>query len=246
MARRRPAHRPRIRALLRPPWRACSYFTPARHLYRDEGRVTIDPRAEFYFTDAITDEAVDYLANHFESRAEGPFFLYVAYTAPHWPMHAHEEDIARYRGVYEEGWHAIREERLERLVEMGIVSHDWQLPEMEPSKPWRSVQHRAWEQRRMEVYAAMVDRMDQGIGRIVDLIREQKALENTVVVFLSDNGGSQEEVQANTSYVVTVLPDAFLDLFEVTDDCLAFLYVLLGKLREHRASGLESILVGFS
>jgi arylsulfatase A-like enzyme len=190
---------------------ACSYFTPARRLYRDDGRATIDPQAEFYFTDAITDEALGYLSQHFKSEGERPFFLYVAYTAPHWPMHAHEDDIARYRGAYEKGWHAIRERRLQRLVEMGIISPDWQLPEMEPTSPWQSAQHKAWEQRRMEVYAAMVDRMDQGIGQIVDMIREQNALKNTIVVFLSDNGGSQEEIQADTSYVVTVLPDATRD-----------------------------------
>ncbi|MFZ5831425.1 MAG: arylsulfatase [Planctomycetota bacterium] len=193
------------------PGGACSYFTPAKALLRDEERVQIEPSRDFYFTDAITEEAVGYLNEHFASDPKRPFFLYVAYTAPHWPLQAPEEDIARYRGAYAAGWQATRQKRYERLIEMGVISPQWQLPKMDPPKDWQSVEHQAWEQRRMEVYAAMVDRMDQGIGRVVDAIRERGALENTVVFFLSDNGGSQEEVQADTGFMLGVMPQRARD-----------------------------------
>ena len=193
------------------PGGACSYFTPSKALRRNDQPFSIAPDQEFYFTDAITDQSVMYLAEHFASKADRPFFLYVAYTAPHWPLQAHAEDIAKYRGVYAEGWEAIREQRRNRLIKMGMISADWRLAEMDPPMDWQSSEHLAWQQRRMEVYAAMVDRMDQGIGRIVDAIRERAALDNTVVIFLSDNGGSQEEITADTSFVLSVMPDAARD-----------------------------------
>lgn len=189
---------------------ACSYFTPAKRLRRDGGRAEIDPEEEFYFTDAITEEALGFLEGHFHSSGERPFFLYVAYTAPHWPLHAPEEDIARYRGAYAEGWESVRRKRYRRLVEMGIISGDWKLPELEPPRSWPPG-HVAWEQRRMEVYAAMVDRMDQGIGRIIDKIRIRGVLDNTLFVFFSDNGGSQEEIQAHFGWVRGVMPEKTRD-----------------------------------
>jgi arylsulfatase len=193
------------------PGGACSYFTPAKVLQRDDARATFSADEEFYFTDVITDVAVENLTQHFESDSERPFFLYVAYTAPHWPMQAREEDIARYRGRYSDGWQAIRKQRLQRLLDMGIMSAKCELPEMEPPKDWHEHKHSAWEQRRMEVYAAMVDRMDQGIGRIVETVDHHGVLDNTVVFFLSDNGGSQEEVQSDTSFMVHVMPETARD-----------------------------------
>ena len=189
------------------PGGACSYFTPAAVLRRDDKNALVPAGEDFYFTDAITHESLAYLTEHFTSQGDQPFFLYVAYTAPHWPLQAHERDIAKYRGAYARGWHSIREERRERLVEMGIISADWQLPKLDPPKNWHSTEHLAWEQRRMEVYAAMVDRMDQGIGRILDTVLEHDALDNTLVIFLSDNGGSQEEIEADTGFVLSVMPD---------------------------------------
>ena len=193
------------------PGGACSYFTPAKVLQRNGERAQFAPEEEFYFTDAITDEAVTYLTQHFDSNQANPFFLYVAYTAPHWPMQAHEEDIARYKGRYDDGWHAIREQRYRRLIEMDMISANWQLPEMEPSLDWDSAEHHDWRECRMEVYAAMVDRMDQGIGRILQAMESHGAVDNTIVFFLSDNGGSQEEVQADTGYLLGVMPDATRD-----------------------------------
>jgi arylsulfatase len=123
-------------------------------------------------------------------------------------MQAHEDDIARYKGAYDVGGQAIRERRYQRQIQMGLISPDWNLPEMEPPADWQVAEHLAWHERRMEVYAAMVDRMDQGIGRIVKVMRDRNAFNNTIVFFLSDNGGSQEEVQADTGFMVSVMPDA--------------------------------------
>ena len=188
------------------PGGAHSFFTPTRVLQRDGQRATFDNEEAFYFTDAISDQAVAYLDGHFRNGGDRPFFLYVAYTAPHWPMQAHESDIARYAGRYASGWQFIRQKRYEKLLAMGMIATNWQLPEMEPSLDWNSIEHRAWHERRMEVYAAMVDRMDQGIGQILDTISEHGMMENTIVFFLSDNGGSQEEVQADTGFMVGVMP----------------------------------------
>ena len=197
------------------PGGACSYFTPPRRLTRDGQRIRIDPDDEFYFTDAISDAAVEYVEEHHDSDKDKPFFLYVAYTAPHWPLHALREDIAKYRGRYAKGWQYIRRQRYKRLKEMDLIQGKWQLPELEPPKSFEDSEHHLWEQRRMEVYAAQVDRMDQGIGRIVEAIRRRGMLDDTIVFFLSDNGGSQEEIQAHFGWVQSVMPDKTRDGREI-------------------------------
>ena len=151
--------------------------------------ITQDP-TDFYLTDAISDHAVDFIA----ASADQPFFMYVAYTAPHWPLHAFEEDIARYQGQYRKGgWDAARTARHEALKDMEIVSSHWDIsPRDEDAPPWNEAADPDWEDRRMAVYAAQVDRMDQGIGRILDKLREFDIEDNTLVVFLSDNGGCAE------------------------------------------------------
>ncbi len=143
----------------------------------------------FYYTHAISDNAVRYIEAH---DSDDPFFLYVAHTAPHWPMHALEEDIEKYRGRYDVGYEAIREARHRRLQELGIIEEHWALSPA-PAK-WSDVpeSQRAWEARCMEVYAAMVDAMDQGIGRIVQTLKQEGKFENTLILFLHDNGGCAE------------------------------------------------------
>jgi arylsulfatase len=168
---------------------AASYFHPTAMVEND----TIIPPGDFgndyYLTDAISaracgmiDDAVDHPA---------PFFLYVAYTAPHWPLHAWEEDIARYQGRYHrDGWDAVRTARHEQLKASGILDAAWPIsPRDQKSRPWEDVQDKDWEDRRMAVYAAQVDRMDQGIGRILGKLREHGLGDDTIIVFLSDNGG---------------------------------------------------------
>ncbi|MFU8893255.1 MAG: arylsulfatase [Luteolibacter sp.] len=146
---------------------------------------------EYYYTDAISDYASRYVREHAESHAKEPFFMYVSYTAPHWPMHALEKDIAKYKDRYDAGYEAIREARFKKMQELGVIA-DWKLS---PGVGrWKDVDEatRAWELRGMEVYAAMVDSMDQGIGRIIESLKATGQLNNTLILFLSDNGGCAE------------------------------------------------------
>jgi arylsulfatase len=154
------------------------------------------PADDFYMTDAITDYAALFIRDHVaEYTRRKPFFLYVPFTAPHWPLHALEKDIDKYEGRYDVGWDVLREQRLKRMKELGIVEDETKLPERPPSIPaWDALASRSTWSRRMEVYAAMVDRMDQGIGRIIRALDETKTIRNTVIFFLSDNGASAEDV----------------------------------------------------
>ena len=172
---------------------AASFFDPVTLI---RGNTPVAPADEdFYFTDAISDAAAHYVRAH---DREAPFFLYVAYTAPHWPLHAPEEDVARCSGRYDAGWDVLREKRHERMVEMGILEADWEPQPRDPRvKPWEEVRHAAWQARRMEVYAAQVESMDRGIGRLLEALEETGRLDDTLVLFLADNGGCAEEVGAN-------------------------------------------------
>ncbi len=173
---------------------AGSFYDPAA-LCRGNTFITPvnDPRYKpktYYYTDAISDNAVTYLAEHEKETPDNPFFLYVAYTAAHWPMHALPHDVAKYKGKYDEGFAPIRAARLKRLKELGLVDADTKLSPQ--SDDWEKVADKAWEARNMEVYAAMIDSMDQGIGRIVSEIKRQGKLDNTLIMFLQDNGGCAE------------------------------------------------------
>ncbi len=153
----------------------------------------------FFYTDAISDNAVAFIDAHARGHADTPFFEYVAYTAPHWPLHAHDEDIARYRGRFDAGWDRLREARLEKLVDSGMLKAHWKLTERDPTQPpWTAAQKdeqfRAWTLRCMEVYAAQIDRMDQGIGRIVAALEANALLDDTLVIFLADNGACAEDI----------------------------------------------------
>jgi arylsulfatase len=170
---------------------ANSYFDP--RLVVSGNDTTLSTPAGFYYTDAISDTAVNFLKEHSEAGGESPFFMYVAYTAPHWPLHAKEEDIGRYRGKFNAGWDELRREKVERMSAMGLVDPDWDMFRKDPGvPPWEEVEQREWELRRMEVYAAMVDCMDQGIGRILDCLEKSGEIKNTIIVFLSDNGACSE------------------------------------------------------
>lgn len=146
--------------------------------------------AKYYYTDAISDNAVKFLEEHAREDAAGPFFLYVAYTAAHWPMHALPEDIARYKGAYDNGYEPIRTARYQRGQQLGLIDSRW--PMTATAERWDDVSEKAWEARCMEVYAAMIDRMDQGIGRIVAELKRQQKLDNTLILYLQDNGGCAE------------------------------------------------------
>ncbi len=155
-----------------------------------------DPPSEgFYMTDAISDYATKFLREHHSDNSGDPFFLYVAYTAPHWPLHALPEDIAKYKGRYSEGWEVLREERYQRMLDMDLIDKRYDLSER-PSRisTWEDAENKADWERRMEVYAAMIDSMDQGIGRILQALEESGEMDNTLILFLADNGGCAESI----------------------------------------------------
>jgi arylsulfatase len=169
---------------------AGSYFNP-KPLFRDYEIVEPEEDDDYYYTDAVSDQAVRMIGA--AAGGERPFFLYVAYTAPHWPLHAPQEDIARYADAYRRGWDALRTARHEELKGAGILDRRWPISRRDAdAPPWQEIGHQEWESLRMAVYAAQIDRMDQGIGRIMAKLREAGAAENTLVVFLSDNGGCAE------------------------------------------------------
>jgi arylsulfatase A-like enzyme len=168
---------------------AGSYYNP-RPLYRNY--TLIEPEGDdYYYTDAVSDEAVRMIER--AARGDQPFFLHVTYTAPHWPLHAFEEDIARYEGIYRKGWDALRTARHEALNGSGILDPTCAISARDEMAPaWQIVEAREWEERRMAVYAAQIDRMDQGLGRIVAKLGELGIEGNTLILFLSDNGGCAE------------------------------------------------------
>ncbi|MBN1671040.1 MAG: arylsulfatase [Kiritimatiellae bacterium] len=168
-----------------------NYFNP--HALMDQDRRVAAVDEGYYYTDAISARACGMLD---EAAAGGkPFFLHVCYTAPHWPLHARAADIERYRGTYRRGWDCFRTARHEALKGAGILSDEWPISPRDPdSRDFAddSPDRREWEALRMAVYAAQVDSMDQGIGRILAKLAEHGLAQDTLVMFLSDNGGCAE------------------------------------------------------
>lgn len=171
------------------------YFGPRNHQLDDAPLPQPKPGDGYYATKAIAQHAIDWLAGHEANHPGTPFFLYLAFTCPHFPLQALPEDIARYRGRFKDGWDALRRQRLERMRKLGIVSCG--LSERTPGVPgWDSLtaeQKEAW-QWRMTIHAAMVDRMDQEIGRVLDHICRAGHWDNTLILFCSDNGASAERL----------------------------------------------------
>ncbi|MDH7600750.1 MAG: arylsulfatase [Armatimonadota bacterium] len=148
---------------------------------------------DFYATDAFTERAIQFLDKY--GKEDRPFFLYLAYTAPHFPIQARPQEIAKYRGKYLIGWDELRRRRFERQLELGLAEKQWQLSERDELAPrWSDVGNKEEWDLKMAVYAAMIDRMDQGIGRVLEKIRQLGKEDNTLVVFLSDNGGCAEHI----------------------------------------------------
>jgi arylsulfatase len=157
----------------------------------------IYPPKGFFYTDAIADYAVQFIRK--AAAQKKPLFLYVAFTAPHYPLHAREKTIESYDGVYDDGWDVIRKRRFEKLKKIGLIKTDAKLAPRDPASiPWEDEPHKAWQAHRMQVYAAMVTEMDTAIGRIVEALTATGKLENTLLIFLSDNGGSNEGHLHNT------------------------------------------------
>ena len=177
---------------------ASNYFTPAT-LVRDLkplNKVQDDTeyKAEHYYTtDAFADNAVRFIGEHCEKTPDKPFFVYTAFNAPHWPLHAPADVIAKYRGKYKVGWEAIREARYKKQLDMGLIDKSWKLSGQDSIK-WDSLDAAKQDEMdfRMAIYAAQVDRMDQNVGKIVEELKKRNRLDNTLLLFLSDNGGCAE------------------------------------------------------
>lgn len=166
-----------------------SYYTPRLTLDNEP----LSPDEDYYLTDGITDYACRFLDEHFEKNDASPFFLYLAHYAPHVPLHARPDDIAKYRGSFKAGWDVMREEKHRRMIEMGIVDSGVTLPEKgKATRDWNKLsdEEREGMALRMAIYAAQVDVMDRGIGEVIQTLKKHKAFENTLVLFLSDNGAS--------------------------------------------------------
>ena len=173
---------------------ATNFFEPAT-LFRDNTPISPFDDDEYapdvyYFTTAISDYAVRYINEHVQNHPEKPFFIYIAHLAAHWPMQALPEDIAKYEGMYDVGYEVIRQARIERMLEMGLIDERWTITPA--TDRWEDVQNKEWEARCMEVYAAMIDSMDQGIGAVVNALKEHGLFENTVIMYLQDNGACAE------------------------------------------------------
>ncbi len=157
-----------------------------------DGEPYVFPAQGAYKTDLITDRAVEFIGEAVGKRK--PFFLYVSHYAPHWPLHAKLDDIAKYRDIYTKlGWDELRRRRYQRLTEIGLIQDTWTLaPRDQRVPPWQDAEHKPWEAERMAVYAAQIDCLDQNIGRILEAIRGAGVEQNTLVLFLSDNGASDQ------------------------------------------------------
>ncbi len=173
---------------------AGSFYDPSS-LVRDNTMISpiADPEytpETYYYTDALAEHAVRFVAEHQRDQASQPFFLYLAFTAAHWPMHALPEDIAKYDGKYDIGYQPIRKARYEKAAKLGLI--DPAQPLGPPAQDWDAVADKTWESAGMEVYAAMISRMDQGVGRLVAELRRTGQLDDTLILFLQDNGACAE------------------------------------------------------
>ena len=156
---------------------------------------TKDIPQDFYSTSSFTDKLIDYISQNDFSKK--PFFAYLAFTAPHWPLQAPREVIDKYRGWYDDGPGALRSKRLQRLVHMGIIPKDVE-PAPVTVEQWKTMSEmeRAESARKMEVFAAMVDLIDQHIGRVIDTLEAKGELDNTFILFMSDNGAEGAMLEA--------------------------------------------------
>lgn len=179
-----------------PIWGVVNFFDPFSLV--DGTEPVREVPDDYYITDALSDKAVEYI-DEMSGRGQ-PFFLYLAHTAPHWPVHALPEDIAKYDGVYDDGWHTLRKKRYQRLIELGLID-----PEVTPlpahdgsgastAGDWASLSEdeKNYQSAKMMAHAAMIDRVDQGLGNILDTLERNGELNNTLVLVLADNGASPE------------------------------------------------------
>lgn len=170
-------------------------FSIVDAVYREDGELVTSLPDDYYSSDYFTTRLLGYLE---ERPRDRPFFAYLPYSAPHWPLHAPAEDIARYRGRYADGPEALRDRRLTAMKSMRLCPPHAVPHPFIGGKPWGEMgdDERAWSARTMEVYAGMVTRMDWNIGRVIDALAASGDLEDTVIMFLSDNGAEGSMVEA--------------------------------------------------
>ena len=175
---------------------AGSYYNPGTLTYNNTPAKISD---DYYFTDAISDSMASFITSH---TMKNPFFGYLAFTAPHWPLHAPENDVKKYYGKFSNGWDTLREQRLTRMQKIGLIDSGVKLSERDVNViDWNSVEDKKNEERKMEVYAAMIERMDIGIGKVLRSLENTDQLNNTLIIFLSDNGACAEFLGKDMSWV---------------------------------------------
>lgn len=175
-------------------WGVVNHFDPFSLVHNETPIYTDSIPSDFYSTDFITQKAIDMLDTL--STEDKPFFMYVAYNAPHWPLHAKPADIAKYKGKFDDGWEAMRQRRYKKLVELGIID-SLQTPNAnnESNRKWEDESNQEMQAADMEVHAAMVDCVDQGVGKIIQELKDKGVYDNTVIIFTSDNGASPENYE---------------------------------------------------
>jgi arylsulfatase len=213
------------------------YFAPRRHTEDGKDLPPVAPESGYYSTTAIADHAIKCLKEHAAKYSAQPFFEYLCFTSPHFPLQAPAEDIARYRERYRAGWDALRRERYERMRQLGIIDTPLSPIEREIGPPYPfpddikklgpdevnrplawdslSASQRDFQSAKMAIHAAMIDRMDREIGRVLDQLRAMDALENTIIFFLSDNGASAEMMVRGDGHNLQAAPgsaDTFLSI----------------------------------
>jgi len=194
------------------------FFAPKNHERDDRKLPPIAEDADFYVTTEIAKHAVGCLKEHAEKHSDQPFYSYLAFTSPHFPLHALQGDIDRYRERYRKGWDTVRQQRWKRLHEMGLLDCDlaplepdviasWSLPQAKLQEmigsgeagravPWNDLteEQKDFQATKMAIHAAMIDRMDREIGRVLEQIERMGAMDDTVILFVSDNGASAEQI----------------------------------------------------
>jgi arylsulfatase len=209
------------------------FFSPTVHWKDDKRLKPVSPKDGYYATIAIADHAAECLTEHAAKHKDKPFFHYLAFTAPHFPLHALQKDIDRYKGKYDKGWDAVRAERFKRMTDMGIVNCElsplqpnvkpgWNLKEDALAKrigpgeagravPWNKLTdaQKTFQATKMAIHAAMIDRMDREIGRVLNKLKSIGALENTVIMFLSDNGASAEQMIRSDGHDPSAAPGSW-------------------------------------
>jgi len=171
---------------------AGSFYNPLT-LTRNEEEVEPDSD-DYYYTDKIGDEAVKQIGDF--SKSKKPFFQYIAFTAPHWPIQAPEKTVEKYLDRYKDGWEKLRKERYARMIEIGLIdAKRWKFTDPAPRvEDWETIGNKEWRIRNMAVYAAMIDHVDQAIGRVVAALKKAGRFENTLIMFVDDNGACPEHL----------------------------------------------------